>query len=559
MGLFREINNAVSGHGHGCGCVDCLEAYNSKDVRGLDRTLLWRVVFSIVLFAAAWITVGLSAAASLLLAVASILCAGYDRLVRMFVVSIREKRFDEEFLMGLVVVAAVAIGRHLEAAAGMILLQLSALLSTMTAETVRRRREALSDGSSSERCPDRGEARFAEFIRRFSRFYTPTILLIAVVLAIVIPIFLHTTIREGVYRALILLVIACPCSLIVAASLTYLAGSGCAAAQGIDVKSSRSLDDLSRVSAVLFDQKTALEGEGMRVISVRSDRMDADTLLRIAAHACAYSDGVYAESIKAAYHDTIYIELIQSFTQEPGRGITVEVDGVSIILGVEDFVLEHGLDIGADAVSEPSVYLGIDGQYAGRILLGPVAQPQTSAVMQALSWDKDRQVVMLTEEPPAAAERFARLVGVGQYYTDCTPEKKAETVRDLADRARRNTTTLCVGDPAKDPDAFAAAGVGFAPSGSVSAAAADASAGGSLPVAVLRAIETAKRTRTILRQSVIGILAFKILVLVLDMFGVCPLWVAVFADAGMALAASVCALRALAPREMLLADTEEIE
>ena len=558
MGLFREIKNAVSGHGHGCGCVECLEANNSRDWRGLDRVLLWRIAVSAVLFAAAWIAGGTGSPAPLLLALASILCAGYDRLIRMFVPSIREKRFDEEFLMGLVVVAAVAIGRPLEAAAGMLLLQISALLCTLTAEKARRNEEALADG---ERKPvartDGSLPRFEEFIRRFSRFYTPIILLVAVAVAVAAPIILHTTIREGIYRSLILLVIACPCSLIIASSVTYLAGVGCAAEQGIEVRSTRSLDDLSRAASVVFDQKAALEGEGLRVISVKSDRMDADTLLRIAAHACAYSDGVYAESIKAAYRDTIYIELIQSFTQEPGRGITVEVDGVSIILGVEEFVREHGVEIGADAVSDPSVYLAIDGQYAGRILLGSVAMPLSNAALRALSWEKDRQIVMLTEDPPAVAERFARLVGIGQYYTDCTPEKKAETVHDLADRGRRNTTVLYAGDPKTDPAAFAAADVGLASSDRADDTDADVLAKGSLPAAAFRIIETAKRTRTILRQSVIGILAFKILVLILDMLGVCPLWVAMLADAGMALAASVCAMRALVPKETPLAEESE--
>ena len=556
MGLFREINKAVSGHGHGCGCVDCLTAYNEKDPHGLDRVLLWRIAAAAALFAAAWIVHVSAETASLLLALASILCSGYDRLIRMFAGCIRRKRFDEELLMGLVVVAAVAIGRWLEAAAGMLLLQLAALLGSYTSETVRRRLAALSvEDTLVEACSDGPKPHSEEFITRFSQYYTPSLLLIAVIISLIAPVFLHTTIREGIYRALMLLVIACPCALINAVSLTYLAGIGSAAEQGLAVRSTRAMDDLGCVSAVVFDQKASLEGEGLRVISVKSDRMDADMLLRIAAHACAYSDGVYAESIKAAYHDTIYIELIQSFEQDLGRGITVEVDGVSIILGVEEFVREHGVDPDIDAVSEPSVYLAIDGTYAGRILLGPMAKPKTSAAVTALSWEKDRQVVMLSEESASAAEKFARLAGMGQFYADCTAEKKAAAVRDLKDRGRRKTTLLFAGDPKADPASFAAADVGLASmendGDGVAVLATDSAA-----VSAVRAIDTAKRTRSIVRQSVIGILAFKLLVLLLDMLGVCPLWLAVFADAGMALTASVFAMRALIPKESPLAEEE---
>jgi len=390
---------------------------------------------------------------------------------------------------------------------------------------------------------------------RFSRFYTPSILVIAVVIAVIVPLFLHTTVREGIYRALVLLVIACPCALITAISLTYLAGIGCAAEQGITVRSTRAMDDLGSVAAVVFDQKAALEGEDLRVISVKGDRMEADMLLRIAAHACAYSDGNYAESIKAAYHGTIYIELIQSFTQEPGRGITVEVDGVSIILGVEEFVREHGLDVDIDAVPDPSVYLAIDGTYAGRILLGPVAKPLTNAAVTALSWEKDRQIVMLSDEPAPVAEKFARLVGIGQYYAGCTTEVKVDTVNDLRDRGRKNTVLLFAGDPKNDPAAFAAADIGLA-SADRDDGVADVLVTESAPVSVVHVTDTAKRTRSIVRQSVLGILVFKLAVLLLDMLGVCPLWLAVFADAGMALAASVCAMRALTPKETPLAEDE---
>ena len=546
MGLFREISSAVSGHGHGCGCDVCLDAYNGSDSRGVDRTLLWRCAAAAALFAAACIVRASAGTASLLLAVASILCAGYDRLIRAFAVCVREKRFDEELLMSIVVIAAIALGRPLESAAGMLLMQIASVFASFIEEKTRRKLSSLTEDGASAKTDGTKSSRAEEFMARFSRLYTPIVLGIAVVIAVITPIVFHTAVREGIYRALILLVIACPCSLITAISLTGLAGVGSAADQGTMIRSTYAIDALSRVSTVVFDQKTALEGDGLRVVSVKSDRMDADTLLRIAAHACAYSDGMYAECIKAAYHDTIYIELIQSFQQEPGRGITVEVDGVSIILGLESFIREHGVDPGVDAVAEPCAYLAIDGKYAGRILLGALAKPLTSEAVAALSWESDRHVVMLTEDPASAAEKFVRLAGIDQYYADCTAASKADILRDLKERGKRSDTLLFAGDPKLDPACFAAADVRVAASDNVDV---DVYSADSAPVTVVRAIDTAKRTRSVMRQSVFGILVFKLLILALDMLGVCPLWLAIFADAGMAFAASVCALRALVPKE----------
>ncbi len=554
MGFFREIDKAVSGHGHGCGCNDCVRLYNAPDTRSVDRVLCVRLVIAAALFIAAWILSGSLSAVSVLLSCASVLCAGYDRFVRAVAVCVREKNVNEDLLMLIVVVAAVVIGHPLEAAGGTILLQVSAVLRGVAVDKVRRGLSILAEDGAE---PDTDElsashTRAEEFIAHFARLYTPVIIAIAVVIAVVTPLLLHTTAVEGIYRALILMVIACPCALIVSVPLAYMAGVGAAARQGVRFRNTAAEDRLCRADTVVFDQHSALEGEGLRVVSVKSDRIDADVLLRIAAHACAYSDGEYAQSVKAAYQDTIYIELIQSFMQDPGRGITVEVEGVSILLGTEEFVREHGVDPGLDAVPETSMYLAIDGKYAGRILFGAVARPTAAAAVAQLAWDGDRKLVMLSEETPAAAEKFSRLVGVGQYYAGCGADGKAGIVRDLRERLRKNESLVFVGDAAKDAACFELADVGIAASDSDSA---DITAAEPGPETVLKAIRTAKRTRSIVLQNVIGVLAFKILVLSMDMLGVCPLWLAMLADAGAALAAVLNSMRALIPHGTAL--TEE--
>ena len=547
MRLVREIKTAVSGHGHGCDCIACTEKYQVGEA-AVDKTLVLRVAAAAVLVAAAWIMNASLPSASLLLAILSMLTAACDRFIRAVSACMRRAERQEDLLMFIAAIAAVAVGRPLEGAFGVILLQIGAVIQGHSRECARREiAELYPDGVTQH--SSRAEA----FIARFARIYTPIIMGIALVIAVIFPAVFHSTVRDGVYRALVLLVIACPCALTVCVPLTYFAGAGAMARHGVFVRETRTEAVLCRVSTAVFDQKSTLEGEGLRVVSVKSERMEAEVMLRIAAHACAYSDGVFARAVKAAYQDTIYIELIQSFWQEPERGITVEVDNVSIILGVLDFVRDHGVDPGEDAVPELSVYLAIDGKYAGRILLGRVPKSDAAASISALSWDKDRSVVMLSDESTSAAEKFARSAGIGRYYAECTPARKGEIVADLALRSGKNDALLYAGALPSDAACFAAADVGL--SSMENAMQADMSAKEPGPSAVRRAIACAMRTRKILRQNVIGALAFKILVLGLDMLGVCPLWLAVFSDAGVTLAATLNAMRALrAPAEIVSAE-----
>jgi Cd2+/Zn2+-exporting ATPase len=492
------------------------------------------------------------------------LAAGYDVFISAVANVIHKRLFDESLLMSIVAVASVIIGEASEGASVMILYQLGELFQGYAVAKVRRNIEGLMENRSPETNAvlsdvrsDKGEkGKTEEFITHFAHIYTPVVLGIAVVIAIVSPLLLHTTVVEGIYRALVLMVIACPCAIVISVPLSYFAGIGGATRQGILFKSTCAMDAVSRTSAVVFDKTGALEDEGLRVVSVKSDRMDAEVLLRIAAHACAYSDGVYAESVKAAYQGVIYIELIQSFQQEKGRGITVEVDGVQIILGREDFVRERGVSPGADATEELSAYLAINGEYAGRILFGSVAKPDVSGAVTVLRWDSDRQVAMITDDTPAATEKFARAVGIEQFYAQAGD--KVAVVRDIRNRQMKRGNLVFVGNAETDGACIREADIGVSLHGANSdeaIAAADVVIMDGSPAKVVTALEAAKRTRSIVWQNIIFALAFKVIILVLDMFGSCPLWLAVFADVGVALLAVLNSLRALLYKESVLPET----
>ncbi len=563
MGFIREIKEAVAGHGHDCTCDSCMQAHHHEH-HGFDTVMVWRLIAAGLLFVGALVSEGVLPQVSMGLDILAILCAGYDVFIRAVANIFHKRLFDESLLMSVVAVASVIIGEASEGASVMILYQLGELFQGCAVAKVRQSIEGLMENRSPEASAvladvrsDKGpKGRTEEFISHFARIYTPVVIGIAAAIALFLPLVMHTTVTEGVYRALVLMVIACPCAIVISVPLSYFAGIGGATRQGILFKNTCAMDDVSRARAVVFDKTGALEGQGLRVVSIKSEKIDADVFLRVAAHACAYSDAPYAEGIKSSYKGVIYIELIQSFHQEPtGFGITVEVEGVKIILGLPDFVRAHGVDPGQDVVDEDCVYLAIDGQYAGRIVFGSVAKPDVPGAVTVLSWDRKREVAMLTEDSSAAAEKFARQVGIDEFYPNCQSTEKVAVVREIQNRQIKRGTLIFVGDAETCGECIRQADVGMSLHGAKSDAAiqaADVVIMGAEPSKVVAAMGAAKHTRTIVWQNIVFALGFKAIILTLDMFGVCPLWLAVFADVGVALLAVLNSLRAFIIREPVI-------
>ena len=555
MGFVREIKQAVAGHGHDCTCDDCMQEHHHEH-HGFDTVMVWRLFAACVLFIGGVVSEGTLPLLALILNVLAILAAGYDVFIRAVANIFHKRLFDESLLMSVVAVASVVIRESSEGASVMILYQIGELFQGYAVAKVRQNIEGLMENRSPEASAvladvrsDRGrKGRTEEFITQFARIYTPVVIGIAVVIAVISPLLLHTTVTEGVYRALVLMVIACPCAIVISVPLSYFAGIGGSTRQGILFKSSSALDSVARARAIVFDKTGALEGEGQRVVSIKSEKVDASVFLRVAAHACAYSDDPYAEAIKAAYKGVIYIELIQSYrARKDGFGITVEVDGVQIVLGPVDFVRENGIEPGGDVLDEDSVYLAINGQYAGRILFGKVAKPDVPGTVTVLSWDNNKRVAMLTDDTAAATEKFARQVGIDEFYPNCPVSEQVALVRDIQTNQISHGTLIFVGDAETTGDCIREANVGMALNGARSDAAiqaADVVIMGSSPYKVVTALDAARHTRAIAWQNILFALAFKIIILVLDMFGTCPLWLAVFADVGVALLAVLNSLRA---------------
>lgn len=554
--LIHTIKEALSGHGHSCVCDDCMEEHSHHHHHGFDKVMIWRLAAAAVLFIAGMI-LG-EGTPALIVYVLSILLAGYDVFISAVANIYNKKIFGEALLMSIVAVAAVVIGEAKEGASVMFLYQLGELFQGYAVAKVRHNIEELMENRSPEatdvlsdvRANRSAKGRTEEFISKFCRVYTPVVLGIALLVFLLslftAPVIGMAAVTASVYKALVIMVIACPCAIVISVPLSYFAGIGGATRLGILFKNTGAMDAVSRTLSVVFDKAGSLESDVLRVSSVKSERMDADVFLRIAAHACAYSGGIHAESIKAAYEGVIYIELVESFQEDPGRGLNVSIDGVKIVLGTADYVSEQGIDPGEDLCGEDAAYLGIDGQYTGRILFAKAMKPDATETVTVLSWDSNKEIALLTSDSEAATEKFARQVGIGQYYSECKPSDKIAVVRDIQSRCSKGTL-IFVGDPVQDRDCLEQADIGIALRGADSdeaLQAADVVIMDNSPFKVVTAIEAARHTRSIVWQNILFALGFKGLILILDLFAMCPLWLAVFADVGVTFLAVLNSLRA---------------
>lgn len=556
--LIHEIKEAVSGHGHSCVCDDCMEEHSHHHHYGFDKVMVWRLAAAAVLLVAGML-LG-EGTPALIVYILSVLVAGYDVFLGAVSNIFNKKIFGESLLMSIVAIAAIVIGEASEGATVMFLYRLGELFQGYAVAKVRHNIEELMENRSPEatevladvRSNKSDKGHTEEFISKFCRIYTPVVLGLALAFAVITPLATGVSISEGIYKALVVMVIACPCAIVIAVPLSYFAGIGGATRLGILFKNTGAMDAVSRTQSVIFDKAGALESESLRVSAVKSEKMDADVFLRIAAHACAYSGGAHAESVKAAYEGVIYIELIESFEEEPDHGLCVSVDGVQIILGTADYVSARGIDPGDDLCLEDAAYLGIDGQYTGRILFGKTLKPDAQDAVTVLSWDSSKELALLTSDNDATTEKFARQVGVGRYYADCKSADKIAVVREM--QSRRKGTLLFVGDPVTDEECLREADIGIALRGADSDAAlqaADVVIMDNCPSKVVTAIEAAKHTRNIVWQNIGFALGFKALILVLDIFSMCPLWLAVFADVGVTFLAVLNSLRAFHIKEAI--------
>jgi Cd2+/Zn2+-exporting ATPase len=389
-----------------------------------------------------------------------------------------------------------------------------------------------------------------KFISRFARYYTPVVVFLSLVVAIVPPLILPgSSPEQWVYRALVLLVISCPCGLVISIPLGYFGGVGGAAKRGILIKGSTYLDTLTKVKTVVFDKTgTLTQGNFLVQEVVTANGLDREQLLAIAVQAEAQSNHPVAQSIRQAYGQSIDLTGVENYQEIPGHGIKAQVNGQMVLACNDRLLHRENIVHPVCAVEGTVVHIAIDGQYSGRIIIADQIKDDALQATQALH-RQGIQTVMLTGDSQSVAAKIAGQLGIDQYRAELLPEQKVEALEEFLQVAHQGQHKVAfVGDGINDAPAIARADVGLAMGGLGSDAAietADVVIMDDSPAKVAEAIAIAQKTLRIVWQNIIFAMTIKALFIALGTVGVANLWEAVFADVGVALLAILNAGRVL--------------
>lgn len=394
------------------------------------------------------------------------------------------------------------------------------------------------------------KAKAENFISRFARYYTPIVVVLAVLLAFVPPLILKESFSDWIYRALNFLVVSCPCALVISIPLGFFGGIGGAAKQGILMKGSNYLEALAKTDTFVFDKTGTLTKGNFKVTKLVPASISAAELLKYTALAESQSSHPIAVSIVEAYKEKQSAE-ISDVEELAGFGVRATVEEKEILAGNLRLMSEKNITIPADLselTTGTSVYVAINGTFAGTICVEDELKSDTIPALAKLKRSGIRKLVMLTGDKKATGEAIATKLGLDEVHTDLLPADKVTHLEALLQQQTSNRTLAYVGDGINDAPVLARADIGIAMGGLGSDAAIEAAdiiimtdEPGKLPVA----IRIATGTMTIVRQNIVFALGIKVLVLILSALGYSNMWWAIFADVGVCVLAVLNSMRAL--------------
>lgn len=625
-----------------CGCGHCAEEeshhhHGHGGKSDIIRLAAGAVVFAVGLFGGDFLIAGLPYGGFLktALLITAYVILGYDVLLNAFKNILKGKVFDENFLMGLATVGAIAIGEYPEAVAVMLFYQIGELFSDLAVskseksineimdirpdyafisqngERIRVKAATVGTGeiivvSPGERIPLDGvvtegntyldtssltgesvprkagvgdtvlggavnntgviyvrttseygnsaAARIIEamrnsldkkaqperFITVFAKRYTPIVVFLAVILAFVPPIFDGYDFAKWVYRALIFLVVSCPCALVISVPLGFFAGLGASSKKGIIIKGGSVIEALSKANTAVFDKTGTLTEGVFEVGEIRCEGSKAE-FLKFAAYAEFYSNHPIAEAIKSAYTEKIDESQITEYKEIAGKGISVQIFGKSVLAGNAKLLLEQDIAVPEISSIGTVVYLTAENQYLGYLTVSDkIRDTQALRSIKALGL----KTVMLTGDRAQAAKKVADIVGIDEVYSELLPQDKVS----IMERLSQNRSCIFTGDGINDAPVLAVSDVGIAMGGigaDAAIEAADAVLMNDDLSKIPEAIRISKKTMGIVKQNIGFSIGIKVLIMVLSIFGIASMWLAVFADVGVTFLAVLNAVRIL--------------
>ncbi len=387
------------------------------------------------------------------------------------------------------------------------------------------------------------------FITKFAKIYTPTVVGIAILLAIIPPVLLKWgSFSEWLERALTFLVVSCPCALVISIPLGFFGGIGGASRKGVLIKGSNYLELLSKTDIFVFDKTGTLTEGVFEVQKINPVDISEEELLKIAAYAESYSNHPISASIKKAYQKEINQEIIEKTEEISGKGIISQIENKTVVIGNNKIMQEKGIEYKKCNDIGTILYVAINNKFEGSIVIADKIKEDAKQTIQGLKRNNVSKTVMLTGDKKEIAEKVAKQIEIDEVYTDLLPDQKVEKVEELIKQKTEKGKLAFVGDGINDAPVLAISDIGIAMGGLGSDAAieaADIVIMNDKPSKILEAIKISNKTMRIVKQNIIFAISVKILVLILGACGIATMWEAVFADVGVSFIAILNSLRAL--------------
>ena len=387
------------------------------------------------------------------------------------------------------------------------------------------------------------------FITKFAAYYTPIVVIIAVILAIVPPLIVEgASFQDWLYRALSFLVVSCPCALVISIPLSFFGGIGGASKMGVLVKGSNYLEALLKAEIMVFDKTGTLTEGVFEVQNVEPVGISKEELLKVAAYAEHYSNHPISKSIKKAYNKEIDEKEIIDSQELSAMGIEAKIGKQNVLAGNEKLMNEKRIEFTKCTHIGSVVYVAIDGKYVGHIVIADKIKEDAKRTIDELKKSNIKQTVMLTGDRENIGKAVAKEIGIDKVYAELLPDGKVEKVEELLKTKSPKGKLAFVGDGINDAPVLAMADIGIAMGGlgaDSAIEAADIVIMTDQPSKIISAMKLSKKTMRIVKENIIFAIAVKVLVLILTAFGLSTMWQAVFADVGVSVIAILNALRAL--------------
>ncbi|CDE84809.1 cadmium-exporting ATPase [Clostridium sp. CAG:273] len=387
------------------------------------------------------------------------------------------------------------------------------------------------------------------FISKFAKYYTPIVVVTAVLLAIIPPmIFNRAEWIEWIHRALTFLVVSCPCALVISIPLGFFGGIGGASKIGVLVKGSNYLEALSNTEIMVLDKTGTLTEGVFEVQQINPIDISKEDLIKYATYAESFSNHPIAISLKKAYGKEIVNKKVSETQELSGLGVRAVIDGESVLVGNEKLMKENCIDYIKSEEIGTILYIAVNNKFAGTIVISDKIKTDAKETIDKLKKDNIKKIVMLTGDKRKVGENVAKKLGIDEVYTELLPSDKVEKVEELMKNKSENGNLAFIGDGINDAPVLAISDIGIAMGGLGSDAAieaADVVLMTDEPSRVVDAIKISKKTMTIVKQNIIFAISIKLIVLILSAIGISNMWQAVFADVGVSILAILNALRAL--------------